>query len=137
MSLQHRQSSEADFLTSGKRGPRYGNAHGQWSTHPCKARGKSHKFSCTRCLVRRNVSGQADSQLWQVADARWHTKTPQEICFYCRLHSQIFLSMLFFFTKHFREQRGAPLEMGVMGENVAMIFQNEVTDRSCQLFFSF
>lgn len=48
-----------------------------------------------------------------------------------------FCLCFFFFTKHFREQRGAPLEMGVKGENVAMIFQNEVTDRSCQLFFCF
>lgn len=45
--------------------------------------------------------------------------------------------LCFFLTKYFTEWRGTALEVGVKEENVAMIFQNEVTDRSCQLFFCF
>ena len=35
-SLQYRQSSEANFFRSGKRGPRYGDAHMRGKVHVCE-----------------------------------------------------------------------------------------------------
>lgn len=99
MSLQDRQGSEVCFFPSGKKRPRW--SHERCRIHLWEANGKYHKFSCKKYLVHWNRSG------------------------HIGLYSQSFLSIVFS-HREFQEQRREAERMG--WRNVAMIFQNQVTD---------